>query len=137
MARKATILELGDPTAGVGVIAAALQAAWQVARVRPDVVIAPVHGGRAALIAFTPRVTVLAGRPDDRKPALQGWLERRQTRRSRLVYAADRETAVAFALRWRLDLARIRIAREGQVPAERVERDLAAGARARRSWHST
>ena len=46
-------------------------------------------------------------------------------------------TAVAFALRWRLNLARIRLAPEGSVSRDHAERELAAVTRRRGSWHST
>lgn len=103
----------------------------KVARERPAVVVAPVGGGRAALVLSAPVVTVLKGRPTG------GWLERRQARRSRLIYAIDRQTAVRFALRWRLDLARIRIARDGVVSHDDAAHELAIASGKVGSWHST
>lgn len=109
----------------------AVRFSWKVMNERPALVVAPVGGGRAALVVSAPVVTVLSGRPTG------GWLERRQARRSRLVYASDRATAVVFALRWRLDLARIRIARNGVVSDADAKHELAAAAGKVSSWHST
>lgn len=109
----------------------AVRFSWKVMTEHPALVVAPVGGGRAALVLSAPVVTVLSGRPTG------GWLERRQARRSRLVYAADRPTAVVFALQWRLDLARIRIARDGVVSHSDVEHELATAAGKLGSWHST
>jgi len=110
---------------------AAMRFSWRVLLERPGLVVAPVSGGRAALVIWAPVVTVLSGQPTG------GWLERRQARRSRLVYAGDRKTAVAFALRWRLNLARIRLAPEGSISRDHAERELAAVTGRRGSWHST
>ena len=126
------VLRLGDG-AGIG---SAMRGAWLTMRSRPEVVVASVAGGPASLVPFTPVVTILAGRPSTGSNRVVRWLERRQARRSQLVYATDRSTAVAFALRWRLDLARIRIT-SGTVepgPAE-LGHDLRA-LHKRRSWHS-
>ncbi|MHB8612383.1 MAG: hypothetical protein ACYDAL_08135 [Candidatus Dormibacteraceae bacterium] len=109
----------------------AMRFSWRVLLERPAVVVAPVGGGRAALVLSAPVVTVLSGRPAG------GWLERHQARRSRLVFAADRETAVAYALRWRLNLARIRLAPGGVVSREHATRELAAATGRKGSWHST
>jgi len=109
----------------------AIRFSWRVLRERPVLVMAPVAGGRAALVISAPVVTVLSGEPTGR------WLERRQARRSRLVYASDRKTAVAFALRWRLNLARIRLAPQGIISHDHAQRELAAVASRKGSWHST
>jgi hypothetical protein len=109
----------------------AMRFSWRVLRERPALVMAPVTGGRAALVISAPVVTVLSGEPTG------GWLERRQARRSRLVYAGDRQTAVAFALRWRLNLARIRLAPHGVVSHDHAQRELAAVSSGKGSWHST
>jgi hypothetical protein len=123
---------------GRGGLLGAVRFAVDVMREHPELVIAPVAGGRAALVVSRPVVTVLSGRPEGPSVrGVEGWLARRQTRRSRLVYAADRDTAVAFALKWRLDLSRIRLAGEGTVTPELVKRELPAGRKGIRSWHST
>jgi hypothetical protein len=119
-----------------GGLLGAARFAVDVMREHPELVIAPVGGGRAALVVARPVVTVLSGRPEGSR-GVEGWLARRQARRSRLVYAADRDTAVAFALKWRLDLSRIRLAGEGTVTPELVKRELPAGRKGIRHWHST
>jgi hypothetical protein len=81
-------------------------------------------------------VTILDGRPATRPTGLAYWLERVRARKSHLVYASDRDTAVAFALRWHLDLARIRITPGGRPTTEQIRRDLITAGRGRRSWHS-
>ena len=117
-------------------IAGALRGAWLTVRRRPEVVVAGVAGGPAALVPFTPIVTILEGAPGSGSSLVARWLERRQGRRSRLVYAADRSTAVAFALRWRLDLARIRITTGDEPGPAELGHDLQTLGK-RRSWHST
>ena len=119
--------------AGLG---GALRAAWLTIHTRPEVVVAGVAGGRGALVPFTPIVTILSGEPDEGPTRADGWLARLQTRRSRLVYAKDRPTAVTFALRWRLDLARIRVTGGVEPSPADVGRDLLAARTTRRSWHS-
>jgi len=114
----------------------ALRGAWRSAVERPDVVVAGVAGGPAALAVSRHVVTVLDARAAIGSTGVLGWLERRQTRRSSLIYALDRTSAVAFALRWRLDLARIRIMQTGRPTAGQIERELAAARRGRASWHS-
>ena len=81
-------------------------------------------------------VTMLDGRPTIGPAGLADWLERLRARRSHLVYATDRDTAVGFALRWHLDLARIRITPGGLPTTEQIQRDLMTAGRGRRSWHS-
>ena len=104
---------------------------WRIIRARPPVVIAPLSGGVAALVVGVPVATVI-----DRTDGL-GRLERLQARRSRLVYAPDRKTAVAIALRWRLNLSRIRIHAGGPPPENQVLGELVAMARKGSSWYAT
>ena len=115
---------------------AALSALWLVFRRRPHFVMAQARGGRAGLIFFAPVVTVLDGlrlRPASR---VERWLEGRQARRSRLIYAADRETAVSYALMWNLDPTRFRVASSGEPSIREISGDLRFGQPRRRSWHS-
>lgn len=117
-------------------VRAALAAAWLAVSRRPDIVVAQAEGGRAGLIPFMPVVTVLDGSP--RRPAsrVEAWLEGRQARRSRLIYAADRDTAVAYALIWGLDPTRFRLASAEGPSSREIGRDLRFGLPRRRSWHS-
>lgn len=115
---------------------AALGALLRVIRDRPDVVVARVAGGTASLITFLPVVTILEGRPEPGNSRLRSLLERLQARRSALLYAADRETAVAYALPWRLDLSRIRLAELASLSPQVIEHELRAAGRGKRSWHS-
>src|SRR5690348_14060927 len=79
----------------------------------PEMVLAGLSGGRASLVTGSVAarlVTVLD--PAAHVPprwSLRWWLEWRQARRSALVVAPDRPTAVTAALRLKLDLTRIRI----------------------------
>ena len=117
-------------------IVAALGALLRVIRDRPDVVVARVADGTASLITFLPVVTILEGRPEPRGSRLRALLERLQARRSALLYAADRDTAVAYALPWRLDLSRIRLAELASLSPQVIEHELRAAGRGKRSWHS-
>lgn len=131
------ILDLGPVSAhALARPLAAVRILLKVLRERPDVVVARVSGGAASLVAFRPVVTILEGRPQHTGSRLRSWLERRQARRSALLYAADRETAVAYALPWRLDLARIRLAELASLSPQVIEHELRAAGRGRRSWHS-
>ena len=114
-----------------------LRTLWHVLHVGPDAVIAPVRGGGAALAVSRPLVTILDGRPENAGSNLRALLERIQARRSALVYAADRPTAVAYALAWSLDLSRIRLANPALISPALIERELARRRDGRRSWHST
>ena len=130
------VLRLDVPTAGSRPFARALETVWDVVKDRATVVVAPPAGGPAALVPFVALVTDLSGDVESTHSNLGRWLEKRQARRSRLLYAADRQSAVAFALRWGLDPTRLRIANGPGVPDGQVARDLAATAK-RRPWHST
>jgi hypothetical protein len=101
--------------------------ARQARRERCDVVIAPLQAGAAALVRGVPIVSTLAP-AGPRERWLERWLRRRQSRRSWLFIAPDRRTAVDCALRWRLDLARIRIVAGDERDLEVVlRRELSRG----------
>ena len=93
-------------------------------------------GGRAALIFFAPVVTLLDGLPLTPASRVGRWLEARQAQRSRLIYAADRESAVSYALMWNVDPTRCRIASSGEPSIREISGDLRFGQPRRRSWHS-
>jgi len=104
-------------------------------------VLAPIRGGAAGLLGPDQRarlISLLTGTPDDGASRLRSWLERRQARQSALLVAPDRNTAVAFALRWGLDLSRIRVvASLDTLSAEQLTRDLTLSATKEPAWHST
>lgn len=103
---------------------------------------ATLAGGSAALVggAVAARlVTVIEpGARVPRKGSVRWWLERRQARRSALIVAADRPTAVAFALSMKLDLSRIRIERfaRSNESRTRLRRELERVDTGRTAWHS-
>lgn len=107
-----------------------------------DEVWATLSGGPAALVGggvATRLVTVIEpGARVPRKGSVRWWLERRQARRSALIVAADRPTAVAFALSMKLDLSRIRIERfaRSNESRTRLRRELHRSAVSSTAWHS-
>src|SRR5712692_1907198 len=123
----------------------ALRTAWRArrraAREPASLVLAPIRGGAAGLLGPDQRarlISLLTGTPDDGASRLRSWLERRQARQSALLVAPDRDTAVAFALRWGLDLSRIRVvASLDTLSAEQLTRDLTLSATKEPAWHST
>jgi hypothetical protein len=109
---------------------------------RPLVI--PVAGGVGALLSRR-RCRHLASLldPADVDPhrrGLIGWLERRQTRRSKLVLVPDRATAMRFTACWRLDLARVRLAPDlASPPREVIEETCGDGVGQRgrqKPWHA-
>jgi len=138
------VIELkSDATAtGPALLLAALRQRWRLRRASPALVLAPAAGGAASLLGArmcSRLVTVLE--PVDRVPSrldLRGWLERRQARRSALVVAPDRATAVAHATRMKLDLARIRVQGDAGSGAarNRLLRELSEVKLRVRPWHS-
>ncbi|MBO0684412.1 MAG: hypothetical protein J2P45_14745 [Candidatus Dormibacteraeota bacterium] len=109
-------------------------------RERPQVVVAPLSGGVAGLgLAGCTLVSLLLAPPPARRGSgfRRRWMERRQARRSALLLAPDRSTAVSCALRWNLDLARIRVVSglEGDLEAH-VRRELGRLRPEGRAWHS-
>jgi hypothetical protein len=76
--------------------------------------------------------------PSRRRWSIQLALERRQARRSALVVAPDRPTAVAHALRMKLDLSRIRIETElhSSMAQARLLRELEDVSSRTQAWHS-
>jgi hypothetical protein len=93
-------------------VLAALRASGAPKRGKPLVL--PVAGGLGAFLSARDRrrlVSLLdpaAVRPVDQ--GTRAWLERRQARRSALLLVPERATAMHFAARWGLDLARIHLA---------------------------
>jgi hypothetical protein len=119
-----------------GSLATALRCALRLLRERADVVVAPSAGGPAGLVRFRPVVTMVA----DGDPATGGtrrWLERTQARRSRLLYADRRASAVAFALHWGIAPTKFRISDANGPSDEQLRRDMLALRSSRRRWHST
>lgn len=76
--------------------------------------VVPIAGGLGAFLGARDRrrlVSLLD--PAAVRPVGHGtraWLERRQARRSAVLLVPERATAMRFAARWGLDLARVRIA---------------------------
>jgi len=105
----------------------------------------PVAGGPGALLSRR-RCRHLASlldpsAVDAERAGLRGWLERRQARRSRLVLVPDRATAMRFAGRWKLDLARVHLAPDLANPpdeliSENCGRDAGRTQRMR-PWYTT
>ena len=78
----------------------------------------------AAIVALNPLVpfvTVLSSAPDGTSSALGRWIERRQLRRSRLVFAPTRADAVDAALRCGVSPTRFRV-----LPADRPANEVIA-----------
>ena len=105
----------------------------------------PVAGGSGALVRgrdcrrLVSLLDPSAVQPE--KGAFRHWLERRQARRSALLLVPDRAVAMRFAGRWKLDLARIRLAPNlDEPPRELIERYLAqsrGGEKRPKPWHAS
>jgi hypothetical protein len=106
------------------------------------VVIADLSGGPAALLPGRTQAQLISvlqtGDATGPRWSVRAWLECRQARRSSLVVAPDRPTAVAYALRMKLDLSRIRIEPDlGSAAAlTRLMREMDSITARARAWHS-
>ena len=127
---------------GAGVFHHAWSERGRLREAGPEIVLAGLTGGPASLVDGTVvsrLVTVLdraANVPS--RWSVRWWLEWRQARRSALIVAPDRPTAVAAALRLKLDLSRIRIDNDPtSVEAQaRLQRELNQRSSSRGAWHS-
>ncbi len=108
-------------------------------------VVLPVAGGAGGLldrVGYTRLASVLDPATVARSRRGAGaWLERRQARRSAVTFVPDRATAIEFAGRWGLDLARVRLAPDLTDPPAEVVESLCGAARygrnSPRPWYAT
>ncbi|HVB78051.1 MAG TPA: hypothetical protein VNI34_09665 [Candidatus Nitrosotalea sp.] len=104
--------------------------------------VVPLRGGVAGLVGGSSRrrlvTTIEAGSNLAPDRGLQNWLERRQARSSALLIAPDRATAVALALRWRIDPQRFRLAEPAPSSEEVAKRwaDELPQSDAPRPWYA-
>lgn len=97
----------------------------------------PLHGGSGAFVksSASRRLVTIVTRADAEAPpgGIEGWLEKRQARRSALLVVPDRPSGVAIALRWRLSPERFRLAADFDVAATDL---VLSETTKRRPWHS-
>lgn len=109
-------------------------------RTGPDAratVVLPLRGGQGAFVrrsASRRLVTIVTKADAEVAPGgVEGWLEKRQARRSALLVVPDRPSGVAIALRWRLSPERFRLAADYDRAAGTLD---AAQTAKRRPWYS-
>lgn len=124
----------------------ALRRALRMRRVAGDAhgaLLLPVAGGAGGLLAadeFDRLASLLdpnAVVPDGH--SMRHHLERRQARRSALLFVPDRATGMRFAGLWRLDLSRIRVVDVEHPPRDVIANSLAEKRVVRdgsRPWHA-
>lgn len=120
----------------------ALRERLRLGDVTSGVVIADLAGGPAALLPAHTQAHLISvlhsGDVAGPRWSVRAWLECRQARRSSLLVAPDRPTAVAYALRMKLDLARIRIEPDlgSKAALTRLMREMDSVKTRARAWHS-